>query len=164
MLRTMRQETHRLIRQRAANMRFYHGEQRLAWKTGHVHHATAEDHRIGVEQVDAGGDGAGGVVQEGLYKRFLSGVQKQFTKRIAARLLFIPAFERDAGTDGFQTTGITATADERVVALRDMAQLSCHAVRTCPRPAVQPDGEAHAGAEISRQHLLSLQTIFLHVK
>jgi len=55
-------------------MRFYHGEQRLAWKPGHVHHATAEDHRIGVEQVDAGGDGAGGVVQEGLYKRFLSGV------------------------------------------------------------------------------------------
>ena len=117
-------------------MRFDHGEQRLAWKAGHVHHAAAEDHCIGVEQVDAGGDCAGGVVQESLYKRLLSGVQKQLIQRLVARLLFIPAFERDAGADGFQTTGITATADERVVALRDMTQLSRHAVRACPRPAV----------------------------
>jgi len=40
-------------------MLFNSGNQRVAWKIDHIHHAAAEDHHIRVEEIYAGGNGSG---------------------------------------------------------------------------------------------------------
>ena len=46
------------MRQWTAQVFLGHGNESLAWEGGHIHHATAQNHRIGIEQINAGGNGS----------------------------------------------------------------------------------------------------------
>jgi len=56
------------MRQRAAQMLLYPDNQRFARKARHIHYAATEDHRIRIEQIYTGGNGAGCMIQELLYE------------------------------------------------------------------------------------------------
>lgn len=49
-------------------MLLYPDNQRFARKTRHIHYAATEDHRIRIEQIYTGGNGAGCMIQELLYE------------------------------------------------------------------------------------------------
>ena len=52
------------MRQWTAQVLLGHGNESLAWEGGHIHHATAQDHRIGIEQINAGGNGPSRVFKQ----------------------------------------------------------------------------------------------------
>ncbi|KGQ11112.1 hypothetical protein BBAD15_g3515 [Beauveria bassiana D1-5] len=152
------------MRQRVAQIAFSLRHQRLTRKIDHVHNSTAENHRIRVKQVDAGGDGARRVVEQGNDKRLLSSKGKQLANLIRFLAGVVPAFQGNSRAHRLQATGVPAAAGEVHIALRDMAQFAGNAVSAGPWRAVQPDGKAHAGAKIGAEHLLVLQVILRDVE
>lgn len=60
----------------------------------------------------------------------LAGVDKQCVQREIPWLLFVPAFQRQPGTDRFEATSIAAGTGLRHVALGNVPQFARHAM--CP--------------------------------
>lgn len=90
----------------------------------------------------------------------LSGVDKQCVQREIPWLLFVPAFQRQPGTDRFEATWIAAGTGLRHVALGNVPQFARHAMRSGPGRAVHPHREAHSRAEVGGQHLLLCEMVF----
>ena len=79
------------MRQWTAQVLLGHGNESLAWEGGHIHHATAQDHRIGIEQINAGGNGPCRGVKQTLDERGVFRMDEKIAQWVISGLLFVPA-------------------------------------------------------------------------
>ena len=79
------------MRQWTAQVLLGHGNESLAWEGGHIHHATAQNHRIGIEQINAGDNGPCRVFKQTLDERGVFRMDEKIAQWVISGLLFVPA-------------------------------------------------------------------------
>lgn len=151
------------MRQWTAQVFLGHGNESLAWEGGHIHHATAQNHRIGIEQINAGGNGSWPRFQadSGRKGRFPHGRKDRSMGNFGAvvRTSVLAPFQSNwfPGTQNCHTRSVGSYLPG------DMAQFACHTVCTRPRRTVHPHCEPHPRTEIGCQNQLLRKAVFYYV-